>query len=103
MVSTICLSAGLVVGCDKFTAGTAIRASSSQGPAEAAQFCGYSGQLLTGTFHRASAFDFADRITHIWTNTTKYLVAIQLQGPAGAAGFGAAKSVLMQEFAVVMP
>ena len=53
----------------------------------AAQFCGYSSQQLTGTFQGPSGtFDFADRLTHIWTNTKKYLVAIQLQGPAGAAG-----------------
>jgi hypothetical protein len=70
----------------------------------AAQFCGYSSQQLTGTFQSPSGtFGFADRITHIWTNTKKYLVAIQLQGPAGAAGFDAAKSTLLQEFAVVIP
>ena len=70
----------------------------------AAQFCGYSSQQLTGTFQAPSgAFDFADRLTHIWTNTKKYLVAIQVQGPAGAAGFDAAKAALMREFAVVIP
>jgi hypothetical protein len=70
----------------------------------AAQFCGYSSQQLTGTFQSPSGtFGFADRVTHIWTNTKKYLVAIQLQGPAGAAGFDAAKSTLLQEFAVVIP
>jgi hypothetical protein len=68
---------------------------------EAAQFCGYSSQLLNGT--GPGAADFADRITHIWTNTKAYLVAIQLAGPAGAPGFGAAKSTLMQQFAVVIP
>jgi hypothetical protein len=51
----------------------------------AAQFCGHSGQQLAGTFQNPSGtFDFADRLTHIWTNTKKYLVAIQLQGPVGA-------------------
>ena len=70
----------------------------------AAQFCGYSSQQLTGTFQGPSGtVDFADRSTHIWTNTKKYLVTIQLQGPAGAAGFAAAKSTLMREFAVVVP
>jgi len=70
----------------------------------AAQFCGYSSQQLTGTFHGpAGTFDFADRLTHVWTNTKNYLVAIQLQGPAGAPGFDAAKSTLMQEFAVAIP
>jgi hypothetical protein len=68
---------------------------------EAAQFCGYSSQLLGGT--GPGAVDFADRITHIWTNTKAYLVGIQLEGPAGAPGFGAAKSTLMQQFAVVIP
>jgi hypothetical protein len=70
----------------------------------AAEFCGYSSQLLTGTFQSPSgAFDFADRVAHIWTNTKRYLVAIQVQGPAGAAAFGAAKSALLRQFAVVIP
>ncbi len=69
----------------------------------AAQFCGYSSQLLSGTFGAAGAVDFADRITHIWTNTRAYLVAIHLEGPAGAPGFDAAKSTVMQQFAVVIP
>ncbi len=70
----------------------------------AAQFCGYSSQQLTGTFQSPSGtFDFADRATHIWTNTKRYLVAIQLQGPAGVAAFDAAKSTLMRQFAVVIP
>jgi hypothetical protein len=68
---------------------------------EAAQFCGYSSQLLGGT--GPGAVELADRITHIWTNTKAYLVAIQLEGPAGAPGFGSAKSTLMQQFAVVIP
>jgi len=70
----------------------------------AAPFCGYSSQQLTGTFQSPSGtFDFADRLTHIWTNTKKYLVTIQLQGPSGAAGFASAKLTVMQEFAVVIP
>jgi hypothetical protein len=70
----------------------------------AAQFCGYSGQQLTGTFQNPSgAFDFADRLAHIWTNSKKYLVAIQLRAPAGTARFDAAKSTLMQEFGVTVP
>ncbi len=68
---------------------------------EAAQFCGYSSQLLSGT--GPGAVDFADRLTHIWTNTKAYLVAIHLEGPAGASGFDAAKSAVMQQFAVVIP
>jgi hypothetical protein len=30
-------------------------------------------------------------------------VAVHLEGPAGAAGFGTAKSTLMQQFTVVIP
>lgn len=69
-----------------------------------AQFCGYSSQLLSMTVQGPSGtIDFADRITHIWTNTKQYLVAIHLEAPAGAHGFSAAKSALMQNFAVVIP
>jgi hypothetical protein len=68
------------------------------------KFCGYSSQKLTGTFLGAEGtIEFADRITHIWTNTDKYLVAIHLEGPQDAPGFGAAKAALMQDFAVVIP
>ncbi|MDT5349304.1 MAG: hypothetical protein QOH91_2591 [Mycobacterium sp.] len=69
-----------------------------------APFCGYSSQQLTMTVQGPSGrIDYADRITHIWTNTNKYLVAVHLEGPAGAAGFGTAKSTLMQQFTVVIP
>ena len=69
-----------------------------------AKFCGYSSQKLTGTFlGPPGTLDFADRITHIWTNTGQYLVAIHLEGPQDAPGFGAAKAALMQDFAVVIP
>jgi hypothetical protein len=70
-----------------------------------AKFCGYSSQKLTGMFLGPSgALGFADRITHIWTNTDKYLVTIHMEGPADAPpGFTAAKAALMQDFAVVIP
>jgi hypothetical protein len=68
------------------------------------KFCGYSSEKLTGTFLGPQGTEeFADRITHIWTNTGKYLVAIHLEGPQDASGFGAAKAALMQDFAVVIP
>jgi len=69
-----------------------------------AKFCGYSSQKLTGTFGGSSGpVVFADRITHIWTNTDNYLVAIHMEGPEDAAGFASAKAALMQDFAVVIP
>jgi hypothetical protein len=67
----------------------------------AAQFCGYSSQLLGGT--GGDTADFADRISHIWTNTNKHLVVIHLEGPGGAPGFNDAKTTLMQQFAVIIP
>jgi hypothetical protein len=68
------------------------------------QFCGYSSQKLTGTFlGPPGTLDFADRVTHIWTNTNKYLVTTHLEAPADAPGFDAAKTALMQDFAVVIP
>jgi hypothetical protein len=69
-----------------------------------APFCGYSSQKLTGTYlGPPGTLDFADRITHIWTNTDKYLVTTHLEGSADAPGFSAAKTALMQDFAVVIP
>jgi hypothetical protein len=69
-----------------------------------APFCGYSSQKLTGTYlGPPGTLDFADRVTHIWTNTDKYLVTIHLEGAADAPGFDAAKTALMQDFAVVIP
>ncbi|HWF27080.1 MAG TPA: hypothetical protein VG327_01655 [Mycobacterium sp.] len=68
-----------------------------------AQFCGYSSQLLSGTVAGLSGVDFADRINHIWTNTKAYLVVVHLEGPAGTPGFNAAKSTVMQQFAVIIP
>ncbi|WP_231614222.1 hypothetical protein [Mycobacterium nebraskense] len=69
----------------------------------AAQFCGYSSQLLTGTGGGSGANDFADRIAHVWTNTQAYLVVVHLEGPGKAPGFDAAKSTVMQQFAVMIP
>jgi hypothetical protein len=69
-----------------------------------APFCGYSSQKLTGSYlGPPGTLDFADRITHIWTNTDNYLVTIHLEGPVDAPGIDAAKTALMQDFAVVIP
>ncbi len=68
-----------------------------------AQFRGYSSQLLSGAVAGPGGVAFADRITHVWTNTRAFLVAIHLEGPVGAPGFDAAKATTMQQFAVVIP
>lgn len=67
-------------------------------------FCGYSSQQLTGTLQGPSGgIDFADRVTHIWTNTKQYLVTIHVQAHSGTPGFKEARSTLTQDFAVVIP
>lgn len=69
-----------------------------------AAFCGYSSQKLTGTFTGpAGPVAFADRLTHIWTNTKNYLVTIHMEGPEDSSEFVPAKAALMQDFTVVIP
>lgn len=70
---------------------------------DAAQFCGYSSQVLSGSVGGPAGLVLADRITHIWTNTKAFLVVVHLEGPGGAPGFSAAKATVMQQFAVVIP
>jgi hypothetical protein len=70
-----------------------------------AEFCGYSGQKLTGMWSDApgQSVEFADRITHIWTNAKNYLAVIHVEAPSGAPGFDAATSVLMDDFSIGIP
>lgn len=70
-----------------------------------ADLCGYSGQKLLGAWSDTleSAVEFADRLLHIWTNHNSYLVAVHTQAPTGTAGFDDAASILMQDFAIVIP
>lgn len=86
------------------TAGVGGPASRLKFSVTGAPFCGYSSQQLTGTLQGQSGLiDFADRVTHIWTNTKRYLVTIHLEGRSGAPGFSAARNILTQDFAVVIP
>lgn len=90
---------------DKYADDVAVKAALSSINLRPAEFCGYSSQELFGTLSDSPAdvVEFADRITHIWTNTKTYLVAIQMQGPRGAPGFEDARTVLMSDFAIVIP
>jgi hypothetical protein len=68
-----------------------------------AEICGYSGQKLLGSWSQSQqAVDFGDRIAHIWTDTSTYLVAVHVEGPARTA-FDPFTSPLMDDFAVVIP
>jgi hypothetical protein len=68
-----------------------------------APFRVYISQLRGGTAPGPGRVDFADRITHIWTNAKAFLVAVRLARRASAPGFDAARSTTMQQFAVVIP
>lgn len=88
----------------RYTAGIGGSLARQKFSVHGAPFCGYSSQQLTGTLRGPSGgIDFADRITHIWTNTKQYLVSIHLEAPIDAPGFGTAKSTLTQDFTVVIP
>lgn len=88
----------------RYTAGVGGSMTRQKFSVAGAQFCGYSSQQLAGTLRGpAGGIDFADRITHIWTNIKQYLASIHLEAPAGAAGFSTAKSMLTQDFTVVIP
>lgn len=70
-----------------------------------ADFCGYSGQRIIGSWSGGPDGDvvYEDRVNHIWTNTGSYLVAIHVQAPKGAPGFDAAKEQLLQDYSITIP
>jgi hypothetical protein len=70
-----------------------------------ADLCGYSGQKLMGTWadDPDEYVQYQDRIAHIWTNSTNYLVAIHVEAPSGTAGFDAAADTLTSDFSIVIP
>lgn len=70
-----------------------------------AEFCGFSSQRLFGSWGDmpGGTVEFSDRITHIWTNTGKYLVTIHLQGPDDSAAVESAKDTLLADFPIVIP
>jgi hypothetical protein len=69
------------------------------------ELCGYSGQKLMGMWSGSGGapVEYRDRIAHVWTNSTSYLVAIHLEGPQGASGFAAAEELMMEDFGIQIP
>jgi hypothetical protein len=70
------------------------------------ELCGYSGQKLMGMWSGSGSggpVEYRDRIAHVWTNSTSYLVAIHLEGPQGASGFAAAEELMMKDFGIDIP
>jgi len=70
-----------------------------------AELCDYSGQKLMGAWSDTpqQSAEFLDRIVHVWTNASSYLVAIHVQAPAGTDAFDAAAAVLTEDFTVRLP
>ena len=71
-----------------------------------AELCEYSGQRLTGTWSDGpdEGVAFVDRIVHVWTATSDFLIAIHVEGPAGpSSGLAAASSVLTDYVELTIP
>jgi hypothetical protein len=87
---------------DDYVDATMERSSVSSVNVLPAQLCGYSGQKLIGAWSEnpQDAVEFADRIVHIPTAAGDYLVAVHVQGPAGAPGFESAAALLTGDFGI---
>lgn len=69
-----------------------------------AQLCGYSGQKLLGAWGGgAQTVEFGDRLVHVWTDTTNYLVVVHVQGPADAPDFDPFSSPLLGDVGIEIP
>lgn len=70
-----------------------------------AELCDYSGQQLTGTWsdEPEAAVEFVDRIMHVWTEASDFLIAVHVEGPAGVDGLAAASSVLTDHVELTIP
>jgi hypothetical protein len=69
------------------------------------ELCDYSGQKLMGAWSDTpqNSVEFTDRIAHVWTNTTNYLVAVHVQAPTGVHALDAAGELLTEDFGVRIP
>lgn len=69
------------------------------------ELCDYSGQKLMGAWSDTpqNSIEFTDRIVHVWTNTTNYLVSVHVQAPTGVHELDAAGELLTEDFEVRIP
>jgi hypothetical protein len=69
------------------------------------ELCDYSGQKLMGAWSDTpqNSVEFVDRIVHVWTNTTNYLVSVHVEAPTGVRQLDAAGELLTEDFEVRMP
>lgn len=86
---------------DRLTEGAAV-SSLSVLPAE---LCAYSGQKLMGTLSDAGemATEFVDRVVHIPTAASAYLVAVHVEAPSETGDFDRFSAQLTQDIEVRIP
>ena len=70
-----------------------------------AELCGYSGQELRGMWSGdgGAPIRYADRLAHVWTDGSAYLVVVHVQGPQGTAGLPEVQDLLMGDVGVRIP
>lgn len=70
-----------------------------------AELCEYSGQKLMGAWSDTpqNSVEFFDRVLHVWTNTTNYLIAVHVEAPTGVDGLDSASSVLTEDIEITIP
>jgi hypothetical protein len=70
-----------------------------------AELCQYSGQKLMGAWSDTpqNSVEFFDRVAHVWTNTTNYLIAIHVEAPTGVDALDAASAAITTDVEIAIP
>jgi hypothetical protein len=70
-----------------------------------AELCEYSGQRLMGAWSDTpqNSVEFFDRVAHVWTNTTNYLIAIHVEAPTGVDGLDDASTAITKDVEITIP
>lgn len=70
-----------------------------------AELCQYSGQKLMGAWSDTpqNAVEFYDRVAHVWTNTTNYLIVVHVEAPTGVAALDAASAAITTDVEITIP
>jgi hypothetical protein len=70
-----------------------------------AELCEYSGQKLMGAWSDTpqNSVEFYDRVAHVWTNTTNYLIAVHVEAPTGVDAVDGASAVITDHIEIAIP
>ncbi len=70
-----------------------------------AELCVYSGQKLMGAWSDTpqNSVEFFDRVAHVWTNTTNYLIAVHVEAPTGVDALEGASAVITDHIEITIP